>query len=790
MNKYEYLLPPVYSYESAIRQREVYFLFELYHSLNLPEKPSVHNWFHDDESDYCQFTGVLCDWNSLVMSLDLSDLGLTGTLPSSFEPLTLLRRLILRNNSIGGILPTSVPATLIHWNLSQNRFHGPVLQAENEMLPSKLKRLILSGNLLSGTIPQDLCKLDELRALHLSNNRFISGTLPECLGELPQLQALRIRNTNLIGPIPATVCPAENRTSGVCNPWEFCTDGYREVFPPSNSTVTCQSCEGQSNRIASPFCEQLIEPASPYPTETLSSIPSDGPSVIPSSIPTSGPSTISAHQTLHPSVHPSSRPTLLLPQSDDPSSSPSCRPSLQPSITPSAKPSLRGKAPESFYPSVRIGSTAPSWTDRLVEHPSLSPLPIVESSSPSLHQENDGTFHGAVGGSSQTSSETDFSKQGPFALFPVTLLVFCLGLAAALFVVTRRAPQAWQRRRERRFRMLPNDQSGDGGGPADEEHSSTLSPRHAEAIPKGKYCASNGGNDGFPTVPVPVRRPCIVCPGTLSPNPKVRFFLDARSESSFGDDMEDDEQGLDMHTSACKDRASASKSLESTGHPISFASVFRSPCDIYDGREEADQVTTSSSPDFIPSSNCSKSADSSVSSTTPMLNSLDKDIRNNAMPRTNNKPDVDGQISNSACVPPRIDMPSCSVDSMESTTCDIGHQQPYTQEQPLENSRGASSAKRRGCFQSAIGASNPKDDGHQEHDEPIPHHEITPPLLHRSPAPYSRSRALCTGFPLLGIRPHCARTLLQDDAVEIVEIYHTNDVGPKRRWLEVTDIHT
>ncbi|GLT24878.1 hypothetical protein SLA2020_000420 [Shorea laevis] len=100
------------------------------------------------------WTGVSCsnDKFARVISLNLTNVGLTGSLPPIINRLTALHHL---------------------W---------------------------LSGNQLSGPIP-DMGLLSKLETLHLENNQF-TGPIPNSIGNLVNLREIFLQNNNLDGPIP------------------------------------------------------------------------------------------------------------------------------------------------------------------------------------------------------------------------------------------------------------------------------------------------------------------------------------------------------------------------------------------------------------------------------------------------------------------------------------------------------------------------------------------------------------------------------------------------------------
>ncbi|KAJ3673693.1 hypothetical protein LUZ60_005685 [Juncus effusus] len=130
--------------------RDVIALEELARSLKNP--PSDWN------GDPClphgnSWTGITCSMNDLrVETLNLTNLGVSGSLPSAIGNMT------------------------------------------------ALINIYLSGNKLSGPIP-DISNLKNLVALHLDNNQ-LSGSIPTSLGGLPNLKELYLQNNGISGKIP------------------------------------------------------------------------------------------------------------------------------------------------------------------------------------------------------------------------------------------------------------------------------------------------------------------------------------------------------------------------------------------------------------------------------------------------------------------------------------------------------------------------------------------------------------------------------------------------------------
>ena len=345
-------LPDVLINDIAVQKSQLLALQDLFDATGASEALSSLNWFRPANdplyTHYCHFTGVACDNELYVISLDLNEMELSGTVPDSIRNFERLRRLNLRKNSFSGEIPPAIGnlTQLSSLILGENKFVG--------MIPATLgysynmRQLSLQSNDLTGTIPASLCQLPQLRTLDVSSNRGILGKLPACFGDLARLTNLRIQNSALTGQIPAALCEFSSYgCDGVaCGAGSYQHPDGRQ----SSKSTPCTVCPDLSNVIGRTSCSRS-------PPLHSSSSPSSAPSAASMTIPPSSSPTIYSND---PTTMPSSLPT------QNPTAMPTTNPteaSRSPSGSPSAAPSNEPTIATPFPPSeVVIGhSTARDW---------------------------------------------------------------------------------------------------------------------------------------------------------------------------------------------------------------------------------------------------------------------------------------------------------------------------------------------------------------------------------------------------------------------------------------------
>ncbi|KAL0006262.1 hypothetical protein SO802_013823 [Lithocarpus litseifolius] len=140
---------------------------------------SAGNW--STTTNFCEWFGVSCSRRrQRVTALNLSYMGIRGTVSPHIGNLSFLISLDLTNNSFYGFLPHEI---------SHLR---------------RLRKLQLSNNLLEGSIPPNIHNCQKLRHFSLERNK-LNGTIPSSLGNMSSLEFLNLRTNSLTGPYPLAI---------------------------------------------------------------------------------------------------------------------------------------------------------------------------------------------------------------------------------------------------------------------------------------------------------------------------------------------------------------------------------------------------------------------------------------------------------------------------------------------------------------------------------------------------------------------------------------------------------
>ncbi|KAK8312584.1 hypothetical protein V6Z12_D01G052400, partial [Gossypium hirsutum] len=171
------------------------------HVIHDPENVLTTNW--SASAPVCNWFGVSCgSKHRRVTALNLTGLGLVGTLPPHLGNLSFLSLLYVRNNSFYGGLPVQLSnlRRLRYLNFGNNSFSGEIPSWLGSL--TELRRLFLGQNNFKGVIPFSLGYLSKLEFLYLFGNQ-ISGSIPSTIFNISSLQEIYLSYNMLSGSIPS-----------------------------------------------------------------------------------------------------------------------------------------------------------------------------------------------------------------------------------------------------------------------------------------------------------------------------------------------------------------------------------------------------------------------------------------------------------------------------------------------------------------------------------------------------------------------------------------------------------
>ncbi|KAI4299911.1 hypothetical protein L6164_033331 [Bauhinia variegata] len=160
--------------------------------------------------DHNEFNGTLKNgmFMSLndVMELDISNNNLTGRLPAGW--ISKYGYFSVSRNDFEDEIPKELcQVDHLVINLSYNRFSGAIPSCLDS---SFLKFIHLQGNSLTGTIPRELSRCNQLVTMDMRDNK-LSGNIPKGIYRLQDLSFLLLGGNALQGQLPSELCPVPNQ---------------------------------------------------------------------------------------------------------------------------------------------------------------------------------------------------------------------------------------------------------------------------------------------------------------------------------------------------------------------------------------------------------------------------------------------------------------------------------------------------------------------------------------------------------------------------------------------------
>ncbi|PRP73093.1 putative leucine-rich repeat receptor-like protein kinase [Planoprotostelium fungivorum] len=142
--------------------------------------------------------------SSINMSwLRLDDNKFTGVIPRSYSRMKGLIYLTLGANRMTGTLDGIFHdmSSLTHLDVGHNFFYGPI---PDEFYETKLNILRLSGNQMTGTLPQSILQCKTIVELRINRNR-LNGQLPSGIDGMINLRLFWLYGNDFSGPFPETI---------------------------------------------------------------------------------------------------------------------------------------------------------------------------------------------------------------------------------------------------------------------------------------------------------------------------------------------------------------------------------------------------------------------------------------------------------------------------------------------------------------------------------------------------------------------------------------------------------
>ncbi|GAB4826542.1 Protein STRUBBELIG-REPTOR FAMILY 8 [Ancistrocladus abbreviatus] len=179
---------------------DVQALQVLYGALNNPSQ--LTGWKSSD-GDPCgeSWKGVQCE-GAAVVSLEISGLGLSGTMGYLLSNLYSLKTMDLSGNNIHDSIPYQLPPNLTSLNLANNNLSGNIPYSMSTMV--SLHYVNVSHNSLSTSVGDVFSNRTSLATLDFSYNNF-SGDLPSSFSSLSNLSKLYVQNNHLTGTLDVLV---------------------------------------------------------------------------------------------------------------------------------------------------------------------------------------------------------------------------------------------------------------------------------------------------------------------------------------------------------------------------------------------------------------------------------------------------------------------------------------------------------------------------------------------------------------------------------------------------------
>ncbi|XP_022140892.1 MDIS1-interacting receptor like kinase 2-like [Momordica charantia] len=217
---------------------------------SLPQQQILDSWIlpsnsNSSASNPCEWKGIICNNQGLVIEINMASTGLRGTLDKlNFSSFPNLLRLDLKINNLSGAIPPSIGvlSKLQFLDLSTNKLNStlplslanltevfeldvsrnfitgsldprlfPDGSADSRTGLWSLRNFLLQDTLLQGRVPEEIGNVKSLTLIAFDRSKF-SGPIPQSLGNLSNLNVLRLNDNYFSGEIPKGIGNLRNLT--------------------------------------------------------------------------------------------------------------------------------------------------------------------------------------------------------------------------------------------------------------------------------------------------------------------------------------------------------------------------------------------------------------------------------------------------------------------------------------------------------------------------------------------------------------------------------------------------
>lgn len=176
-------------------------------------------WDHLSHFPVCSWRGLTCSNSNDVVAVDISSLGLVGSIESWNFSESSIKSFAMSYNKFAGNIPDSIGElnNLVYLDLGYNLFSGRIPQSL-ALLP-KMNTMLLDGNSnITGEIPIQFCEASCLQTLYLPAH---IECIPSCLQQLPSLVVQGSVPLCYNMSEPPTSSPTSPGTNSFQNPSSF-----------------------------------------------------------------------------------------------------------------------------------------------------------------------------------------------------------------------------------------------------------------------------------------------------------------------------------------------------------------------------------------------------------------------------------------------------------------------------------------------------------------------------------------------------------------------------------------